>query len=164
MSRAAAARFFERCHACGALDIDCECSGGPTTSTRVAAARVALEQHRAQVAAAPPTLDDALRQRDDRIHSSAESWRGDWAAETLELVASVADRLPTFTADDVRDAMPDRLAVGADLRALGSVLRNAVARGLIEPTATYAPSRHRHASPLRVWRSRSSRWRHHDAP
>lgn len=117
-------------------------------SGRLDEARAALDQHRA--AAPPPTLLDALEDRDVAIGRVEANYKGELLEQIDRAVEHLAATVPAFTADDVREAIdvPDTL----DLRVVGAALRRAARSGLIAH-AGYTPSRYRHGSPVVRWRS-----------
>lgn len=124
------------------------------TSARLAEARAACDEHRAAESARPKTLFDAAAERDQAVASVVEHNRGDLLNALDAAVERVAASFDEFTADDLRDElMRSGFPTTADLRVVGGVLRRAAQRGLIRAVG-FAPSRYRHASPVRVWQSR----------
>lgn len=132
-------------------------------SPRLAEARAALQAARERdEAACSPSIFDvpvatperAERERDSAIEAVTATWAGDVLDEMGRAIDRVIARRETFTADDVREELGDRVK-GADTRALGGVLRSFVRAGRIVSTGHYSPSRFRHSSPLVVWRRRS---------
>ncbi|MCZ7526605.1 MAG: hypothetical protein M5U14_09660 [Acidimicrobiia bacterium] len=103
----------------------------------------------------PGLADPSPDETTDVIERSARRVPDEFLADAHAAVERVARRHERLTVDDVRDEL-ERAGQhdGYDLRALGAVLQRAARRGLIESTDRYAPSRRRHSSPLRVWRSR----------
>jgi hypothetical protein len=77
-----------------------------------------------------------------------------WVKRARRAVAHVAECKPTFTADDVWDALDAEYDVAThERRALGAVMRWATRRGICHPTDDYTPSRRPecHKRPVRVW-------------
>jgi hypothetical protein len=124
-------------------------------SDRLAEAKAAIAQHRAQSVhdgADFPSLFDAEQERDTAIAAIADTYRGQLLDELDEHLERLAHQRQTLTVDDLRDVLPTHLTNGLDLKVLGSTLTRAARRKVIR-AAGYAPSRRRHAAPVRVWES-----------
>ena len=94
------------------------------------------------------SLDEALA----LVETAADV---DWKQRARDAIRTVAFSGRAFTTDDVWDAIGDGVAT-RDGRALGPLMREAVADGLIEPTGNYIKSRRLacHQRPVREWRKR----------
>jgi hypothetical protein len=124
-------------------------------SDRLAEAKAAIAHHRSStMVETPKSLFDAIEERDTAIASTADTWRGQVLDELDQALAEVARKLETFSVDDLRDALPESLTAGVDLKVLGAVLRRAAQRGAITAVG-YTASRRRHAAPVRVWKSQT---------
>jgi hypothetical protein len=93
----------------------------------------------------------------ERVEGAASP---DWSATMFALVVQVARRLPTFTADDVFEALEDlpedERPTTPEPRALGPVVLRAVKAGVCSKAGMpgrLSRRRSRHAAPLNVWRS-----------
>jgi hypothetical protein len=101
-------------------------------------------------------MDAGKKARDEGIQRVAEN-SGEWRERAAEMIEAMAERLPDFTADEVREEA-DRIKLGDPHHAnvWGAVMMAAARRGLIEKTMTVRPSArpeaHGHCNP--VWRSR----------
>lgn len=128
-------------------------------SRRLADTRAAFAAWRAEQATRraqdhPSLLDTPEETTEAAIQRSRDGTPSRLRAEAYAAVERAATRARFLTVDDVRDELE---AAGQadyfDLRALGPVLRQAARAGVVVATTEYAPSRRRHSSPLRVWRS-----------
>ena len=92
------------------------------------------------------SLDDAL----DRVEAAADS---DWKKRARLAIRAAAFSGRAFTTDDVWEGIGDDVST-RDGRALGPLMREAVAEGLIAPTGNYRTSRREkcHQRPVREWR------------
>jgi hypothetical protein len=122
-------------------------------SDRLSEAQKALRDWRSQVTREdPPSLFDAENKRDVALNSVHASYRG----EVLQTIDRALERViatkHTFTVDDLRDELHHaaHLPGMTDLRVLGAVLRRAARKRKIR-AVDWAPSKYRHASPVRVW-------------
>ncbi len=78
-----------------------------------------------------------------------------WLTSCYSVIVQIATTTDTFTTDDIWQALENAaLPTPHEPRAIGAVLRQAAADGLICPTDTYQPSARVacHARPIRVWR------------
>lgn len=99
-----------------------------------------------------PTARAALAARDealDRVDAHADP---EWKDVADRVIRRLADTMREFTADDVRDALPDGVWTH-EPRALGPRMLAAARAGLIERTDRSVTSRHRNGGLARVWRS-----------
>lgn len=109
--------------------------------------------------AAPKTLADAARERDEAMARAAEAADADWVADAYHALETLAGRHWEdsgdglgFTTDDVWDLLAERgVPAPREPRALGTIVREAVREGLIRRTGAYRPSRRRHCSPIPVY-------------
>lgn len=92
------------------------------------------------------SLDDALV----RVEAAADA---DWKKRARLAIRAVAFSGRAFTTDEVWEAIGDDVAT-RDGRALGPLMREAVADGLIIPTGNYRKSKRTacHQRPVREWR------------
>lgn len=93
---------------------------------------------------APPT-------RGDRMLRLLSPSNEEWISLALEAVCKIAERMPFFTMDDVREIIPDPpLPV-----LLGSVMRLARADGICSPSGRYMTSTRPEAQrrKIQVWQS-----------
>lgn len=101
-------------------------------------------------------LIDAIAAADAAIASADDALSVYWRRAALEAVESVARWRETFTTDDVWKLL-EREDRGrpAEPRAMGAIMRHAVAAGYCEPTADWVATGHikSHNRPRRVWRS-----------
>jgi hypothetical protein len=108
-----------------------------------------------------PTIFDALAAAEARdaglatVQGHADS---SWQQRARDAVAACARTCPYFIVDDAWRFL-SASDVPAEPRAMGAVMRWAVAEGLIEPTKEYRLSDRvtAHRNPRRVWHSRA--WR-----
>jgi hypothetical protein len=119
-------------------------------SDRLTEAQAALAWHRSSSTRGTRTLFDAIEERDAAIASIADTYRGELLDELDDVLERLCGARSTFTVDDLRDALPEMLTVGVDLKVLGAVLRRAAQRGAIKAIG-YTASRRRHSAPIRVW-------------
>lgn len=100
------------------------------------------------------SLTDALAAADAAIARVGEHAPPDWHATALAAVFEVASRCPTFTVDAVQERLAD-VPPPPEPRAMGAVIREAVAAGWIAKTSEYRPTANvrAHACPRVVWRS-----------
>jgi hypothetical protein len=86
----------------------------------------------------------------DQVEQNANP---DWMQVARLAVVSLAKSGQPFTADDVWDRLATESAVTHEPRALGAVMRNVAAAGLIRTTGAYVKSRRRetHYRPVAVW-------------
>lgn len=102
--------------------------------------------------AARPTTRQARAARDaalDQVDEHADQLWKDAAATAVRKLATLKAE---FTADDVREAIPPEFTTH-DTRALGPIFLAAARAGTIVRTERTVPSRYRHATQMRVWRS-----------
>jgi hypothetical protein len=102
--------------------------------------------------AARPTTRQARAARDaalDQVDEHADQLYKDAAALAI---ATLARERAEFTADDVRETIPEGVTTH-DTRALGPIFLAAARAGIIVRTERTVPSRYRHATQMRVWRS-----------
>lgn len=87
----------------------------------------------------------------EAITRSGDNADPEWFAEALRIVCQLAVVLPDFTAD----AVWERLGTTREPRALGAVMRQAAASGVIVKTDRVRPSRRVecHGRPMAVWTS-----------
>jgi hypothetical protein len=98
-------------------------------------------------------LDAAAVERDEAIARMEDTYRGDLLRELDRRLEELAQARAELDVDDFRDSLVDLPGIdGIDLRCLGSVFTRAARRGVLEAVG-YTPSRRRHKSPLRLWRS-----------
>lgn len=75
-----------------------------------------------------------------------------WKDEALDAVRTLARGGGRFTTDDVWDALAYLgVAKPREPRALGPVMRRAEREGTVRWTGTFAESRRRHRTPVRIW-------------
>jgi hypothetical protein len=105
-------------------------------------------------------MSAATEARDVALERVERAASPDWSATMFALVVQVARRLPTFTADDVFDALaeiPEDVRPSTpEGRALGPVMLRAAAQGVCSKAGMpgrLSRRRSRHAAPLNVWRS-----------
>jgi len=124
-------------------------------SDRLAEALAVFENHRRTTERTEVSLFDepslASKDPNPAIASVAETWRGEVTVRLERIVDELARARPTFTTDDIADAVPADLN-GVDLRVLGVIVRAAAKRRIIR-AGPYVPSRRRHNSPIRQWES-----------
>jgi hypothetical protein len=100
------------------------------------------------VAMAETERDRALR----RVERAADP---DWTRHVERVVARIAQRLPTFSTDEVWAALDESYSTH-EPRALGAIMVDMARRGIIAPTDRTVKSRRPecHRRDVRVWRSR----------
>lgn len=93
-------------------------------------------------------LDAALESVEE--HADAE-----WKLAALEAVNLVARQTPDFTTDEVWRVLDRTDFRTHDNRAMGAIMRRAVAEGWVKSTPDYRESRRPecHKRPVKVWRS-----------
>jgi hypothetical protein len=99
--------------------------------------------------------DGALR-REEAVGRVGANVHAAWSEAALAAVRKCAETLYTFCADQPWEILDALDVVGPhEPRAMGAVLRTAVARGWIVATDEYVPSTRpeAHRGPKRVWRS-----------
>lgn len=96
-----------------------------------------------------PTLAEAVVEREEAIATADDAADEAWKARCAGVIRELALLLPSFTSDEVWD----RVEKPREPRCLIGVLRRVAGEGVIEATGDFAPSRYRHAAPLKVWRS-----------
>jgi hypothetical protein len=77
-----------------------------------------------------------------------------WLTACYNVIVQIATTTDTFTTDTIWQALENAaLPTPHEPRAIGAVLRQAAANGLIRATDTYRPSARVacHARPIRVW-------------
>lgn len=98
--------------------------------------------------------------RDEAIARVERHAAPDWKAEAWDAVQVVAARAEEFTTDEVWAELAQRRngASTHEPRAMGAIMRNAEAAGLIEPTERWRLSDRAacHRRPMRVWRRKAS--------
>ena len=100
-------------------------------------------------------LLDSLAAREDAIARADSNADGDWKEAAYRAVLSVAERLPTFTADDVWDVLERSSESTHEPSALGPIFLRAAKGGLIVKTGELRPTRDRRRHrDLTVWRKR----------
>ncbi len=87
--------------------------------------------------------------RDAAIATVEANSGKEWQQYALGVIRNVASAKPTFTTDDVVEAIE---ILPHDMRAIGATMRRAAHAGLIVKTGEYQPSRRRHCTPLPVWK------------
>lgn len=92
----------------------------------------------------------ARKARDEGLERVAAG-HSSWCDEAYRAVVLVAGQRDEFIVDDVWSYVDEP----KEPRAMGAVMRQAVADGVIAPTETYRPSARRtaHRNPRRVWKS-----------
>lgn len=104
------------------------------------------------------TLDQARDRRDAgmaRATERNERKNGGWGTLALAAVVEYIKGLPpkaTFTMEDVRLGVEDKLAAPTDRRAWGSVTQTAIRSLYIEATGLFAPAVSSNASPKPLYR------------
>ena len=98
-------------------------------------------------------IADLEAEADAAIERAGRGADKDWMAEAHRIVRLLAARPGTFTADDVMARLAIADVSTPEHRAMGSVMRTARVRGLIEHTGRYVRSvrRERHRGPTAVW-------------
>lgn len=94
----------------------------------------------------------ATEAKEKAIAAVATNTNPDWWHHCYNIIATTTN---TFTTDDIWQALENAaLPIPHEPRAIGAVLRQAAADGLICPTDTYQPSARVacHSRPVRVWR------------
>ncbi len=88
----------------------------------------------------------------ERVEAHADP---EWCAAALSAVRYLADHLAEWTTDEVWGLLKARGEATHEPRALGAVMRRAVADGICLPTDRYRPTirREAHGRPVRVWTS-----------
>jgi hypothetical protein len=91
----------------------------------------------------------------DAMDQVATNANGLWWAAACRAVKEIASKQPTLTADDVLILVESWGYVTTDNRALGPVMNDAKAKGLIKATGQFEPSinKRKHQSPTRIWQS-----------
>lgn len=95
------------------------------------------------------TLEAAFAEADAAILQAAENADQAWADLAFNLLCDWLRTYPTWFCDDFWSVCPEP----REGRALGAVVRKAVAAGLMSKTDVYKPSVRSHGSPKNVWRS-----------
>jgi hypothetical protein len=99
-----------------------------------------------------PDLFTAFAQRDEALERVDRHADDTWKATVEAVVIHLARMRPTFTADDVWAYLAAHHDVSThEPRALGAVLQKLTKSGKIKPTGGFAPSKRRHAAPIRLW-------------
>lgn len=93
--------------------------------------------------------------RDEAVTAVSVNSDGTWWAACVRAIKHLAKTNDTFTADDVLEIVDKAGYTTNDNRAMGGVMRECQAKGLIKPTDNFVPStnKRKHASPTRVWAS-----------
>lgn len=73
-----------------------------------------------------------------------------WAEHAERIIIELAQTGRHFTSDDVMDALTDYEVETPDPRALGPIIKRAIARQWMHRTG-YEPSRRRHGTPIAVY-------------
>lgn len=94
---------------------------------------------------------EALAAAEEAIEQVEGNADDEWLADARAVVRRLAETHPEFTTDDVWRS----LASTREPRALGAVMRQAAAEGIVENTHQTVPSTRPecHARPVTVWRS-----------
>lgn len=99
-----------------------------------------------------PDLFTAFAQRDEAMGRADRHADAEWKATAEAVIIHLARMRPTFTADDVWHHLTTHCNVEThEPRALGAILKKLTADGTIKPTGGFAPSKRRHAAPIRLW-------------
>lgn len=111
-----------------------------------------LTDKQVQVGFGPPT--DAQQAADKAIDRATFNANQAWTDEAFVTACSMAMGQATFTARDIRAAMPEDVDTH-EHRAMGGVMRRLQAEGIIAATKNYKASGDlvNHNGPVRVWRS-----------
>ena len=99
----------------------------------------------------PPTLFDAVRERDEAMQRVDEAAEPDWKALADEAIRQTCLTRPEFFVDDVWEV--GNLPQTREDRALGPRMRAAAKAGWCVRTDRTRPSVRSHGSPKPVWRS-----------
>ena len=88
-----------------------------------------------------------------RVEAHADA---DWLSDARDAVLRVARRQEWLTTDDVWAVLDAEEMPPHEPRAMGAVMRQLMAAGIIQPTRDYIESQRLicHGRPLRIWRSR----------
>lgn len=93
--------------------------------------------------------------KSEAVQAVGEHANGMWWAAACRAVREIATNQSKLTADDVLRLVESWGYTTTDNRAMGPVMNDAKAKGLIRATGTFEPSinKRKHQSPTRVWES-----------
>lgn len=101
------------------------------------------------------SLDEAIGAAETAIAESGYHASQDWRRKALDIVLDLCKLRREFTADDVWEQLAKTGWKTHEPRALGSVMREAVASGFCTGTGRYVVSERKacHRRPVAIWRS-----------
>lgn len=102
----------------------------------------------------PDLLSIIAQTREEAIARVDEHADPDWKSTAYNVGRALAATRPTFTSQDIFDAMPDTVHTH-EPRAMGAVIRALKRDGVLEATDQFVSSTSvlAHGRPARVWRS-----------
>jgi hypothetical protein len=99
-----------------------------------------------------PTLFDAMAQAVDAMGRIERNTAPQFEIDAEYAVLTVGRMRQTFTTDEVWEWLEShKMTEAHDNRAIGPIMNRLAKANRIRFTGQYAPSRRRHASPIRVW-------------